>query len=326
MEVFVSIAMNTIPTIFNERKISYTILGKNEFDTSEKDISAIILNRGHNYHLNSVFKNLIKTGFSSIVVIENSQRNFELEQLSSQFPSIQFLLPAEKISIGEMINIGMSEVSSKYVLVTWSDILLQNNIFNLKITEELNNEKYIAAAPILFDIKKNNIPVQIVPAISGKDFFTEPFVCKQNLVKTLYLYDFVGIYNRNKFLQLGGFDYTIINPHWQNLDFNFRVYLWGYENIILNTFKMNYESQLTAEDISVDDSYFLFYLKNLAVNISRKGAYIPNRIFFSYMLRSGLNPFKVYRQFKAAKNWINMYKHNFQITPHKLIAEWEPVL
>ena len=319
-------ATNTIPSIFNERKIPYTILGSSGSDRSFGTISAIVLNRGARYYLSSVFQNLISAGISSIVFVESSRGGFELDNLSTRFPDVKFLIPAEDISIGEMINLGMSEVFSDFVLVIWNDMVLQGGIFSGKVTNLLGQETCIAAAPLLFDAKHNSMPVQIVPSLADKDFSTEQFLCIRDAVKTIYIYDFPAVYNREKFIELGGFDYTITNPYWQNLDFGFRAYLWGREVLLSNTFKMRYDGSSPTEDISADDSYIRFYLKNLAPDMGRSGAYLPLRIFFSYAKKSGLNPLNAYKRFMAAKNWIKKHKQNFHISPRKLISEWEPVI
>ena len=94
--------MNTIPTIFNERKIPYTVLGKSSGDF-KAPVSVLVLNRGARYYLSSLFQNLIDLGFNSIVFVDSSKRGFEVEALSSQFPEVKFLLPLEKVTAGEMI-------------------------------------------------------------------------------------------------------------------------------------------------------------------------------------------------------------------------------
>ena len=319
-------AMNTIPSIFNERRIPYTILGKSGADPLSANISAIVLNRGARYYLASVSQNLISAGVSSIVFVESSRSGFELENLSTQFPDVKFLIPAADISIGEMINLGMSEIFSDYVLVIWNDMSLQSSVFSERLIEQLSRDDCVAAAPLLFDAKNNSLPVQIVPSLADTEFSTEQFLCRRDSVKTIYMYDFAAIYNREKFIRLGGFDYTITNPYWQNLDFGFRTYLWGYVTMISNTFKMRYAGTSPTEDISADNSYIRFYLKNLAPDIGKSGAYLPLRIFFSYAKKSGLNPLHAYKQFKAAKDWVHMHKHYFHMTPRKLISEWEPII
>ncbi|UTC63677.1 hypothetical protein E4O00_06850 [Treponema sp. OMZ 788] len=315
--------MNTIPTIFNERKIPYTVLGKSSGDVKTA-VSVVVLNRGARYYLSSLFQNLIDLGLSSIVFVDSSPRGFELESLSSQFPEVKFLIPLENVTVGEMINLGISETSSDYVMVFWNDMVLSSSALPENLTDILNQSDVVCLAPVLIDEKNSLIPVQIVPSVTHRDFSTEQFFCRKDLTHTIYMYDFVGIYNREKFIDIGGFDYTIENPYWQNLDFGFRTHLWGMEILISNLYKMKYAGAPPLEDISADNSYINFYLKNLAPLVGKKGGCLPWYLFFSYAVRSGLNPFLAYKHFKAVQDWVHINKYRFVQSPQDLIYKWEP--
>lgn len=324
--------MNTIPTTFNEHKIPYTILEKN-IHKSKKQISIIVLNRGATYYLPLFFQNLISAGFDSIIFVENSKSNINAEALSVQFPQVKFLFPLQKITTGDMINLGISETNSDYVLTIWNDMNLSTNISYEKLLNTIEKEKSSFFAPYLINTNNITIPVQIVPALNNDktdnnktDFYTAQFLCKTDLTKTLYMYDFAGIYNRKKFIELGGFDYTITNPYWQNLDLGFRMYLSNSKILILTSFKIKYATDIAAEDVSADDSYVKFYLKNLAPILDKKGLRLPYTIFLPYLKKSGVNFLTAYRQFKTARQWVKINKNNFQKSPYKLISEWEPVL
>ena len=315
--------MNTIPTIFNERKIPYTVLVKSR-GSFKAEVSVLVLNRGARYYLSSLFQGLIDLGLNSIVFVDSSQRGFELESLSAQFPEVKFLIPFENVTEGEMINLGMSETSSDYVMVLWNDMCLSSSAFPQSLIDKIKQSGIICAAPILIDEKNNSIPVQVVPSLTKMDFSTDRFLCRKDLTKTLYMYDFTGIYNREKFIEIGGFDYTIKNPYWQNLDFGFRTYLWGMEIVISNLYKMKYAGVSPLEDVSADDSYISFYLKNLAPIVGKKGAALPWYLFFPYARRSGLNLFNSYKHFKAVQDWVHINKYRFVKSPQALIYKWEP--
>ncbi len=317
--------MNTIPTIFNQRQIPYTILGNTDSESSEP-VSVVVLNRGGRYYLSSLFKNLFAMGLNSIAYVDKTQRSFELEALSTEFPSVKFILPYEDLTTGEMINIAMSETSSSCVLVIWSDMNLLDKSFNIKLFEKLSEKKTICIAPLLIDENNDRMPVQIVPSITNMDFSTEQFLCHRDLVKTLYPVDFMGLYDREKFIRIGGFDYTISNPYWQNLDFAFRANLWSYEFLISTSLRFAYSLETPIEDSTADSSYIKFYLKNLAPLVEARGARLPKRLFFSYAKKSGLNPMNAYKQFSSVRNWVNENKHSFVKSPHKLISEWEPIV
>ena len=170
------------------------------------------------------------------------------------------------------------------------------------------------------------MPNQMVPGLSGNRFSTEQFSCIKNKTATIYPYDFMGIYSRNKCMQLGGFDYTIQNPYWQNLDFGFRAHLWGEAIRIFTSFRIHYEGETPPENISTDASYRQFYLKNLAPEITGGSAVIPFKLFWRYLRNSGLNPLHAWQHFSEARRWVALNKDRFTTTARALIEHWEPFI
>ena len=110
--------MNTIPLIFNERQIDRTVLGGSRINANAKmNISVIMLNSsGSQFRIQTIEK-LLNCGFKSIVSFEPDSDNFNIEDISHRFPDVKFVIPLEKVSTGDLINMGMSEVDSEYVLV-----------------------------------------------------------------------------------------------------------------------------------------------------------------------------------------------------------------
>lgn len=317
--------MNTIPITFNEHKIPYTIFKKNNSEIESK-LSVVILNRGAKYYLSIFFNNLISIGLKSIVFVSNTKRNLELESLSIEFPNIKFLTPAEEISTGEMINLGISEVSSEYVLVIWNDVRLMQSYSFDTLLKNMRKNDYICAAPLLIDYNDKLLPTQLVPSLEDQNFTTEQFSCISNFTKTLYMFDFIGIYDRAKFIEVGGFDYTIKNNYWQNLDFGFRSNMWGNDIVIANDFKIKYATDTPIENISADSSYMTFYLKNLALTCGNDGIHLSWKRFLHYKKQSGLNIFAAYKYFSQAVNWVKLNSKKFTQEPAKMISQWEPLI
>lgn len=110
--------MNTIPLIFNERQINRTVMGGSERPAVQKlDAALVLLNSNCSQFRLPLLENIAKCGFKEIVSIESNPDSYNLVEYSRRFPFIKFIVPHEKASTGELINIGMSEVSSDFVLV-----------------------------------------------------------------------------------------------------------------------------------------------------------------------------------------------------------------
>ena len=80
-----------------------------------------------------------------------------------------------------MINLGISEVSSDYVMVLWNDMVLSSSASPETVIDTLTQSDVICVAPVLIDEKNALIPVQIVPSLTRRDFSTEQFLCRKDL-------------------------------------------------------------------------------------------------------------------------------------------------
>lgn len=318
--------MNTIPIIFNERKVPHTIVGGTvkKSDEDPSPFTVILLNRGGRYYRSAVFQNLENAGFPSVISVEMSSEPYDIENLSTRFPSVKFLVPLEKVSIGEMINTAIAETDSPWVFVVWNDIRVSPSSIPARLVSKLNESGLLCAAPLLSGQKLEQLPVQMVPALRGQSFQVEPMPCFRDDSPTIYPFDFVGIYNREKCIQLGGFDYTIQTPYWQNLDFGFRAHLWGERISVSTSFRLVYEGDVPCEDITPDVSYNRFYLKNLAPVFRRDEAVLPVSRFFSFAGKSGSNLFDAWASFQQARRWIRLNRYRFAHDAAQISAAWEP--
>ncbi len=319
--------MNTIPTIFNERKVPHTVVGGNVRKTDEEEtpFTVILLNRGGRYYRSAVFQNLENAGFTSIISIELSSESYDIESLSVRFPKVKFLVPLEKVSIGEMINTGMAETSSPYVFVLWNDIKISPSSITRKLMDRISKDQTLCVAPALQSQKMEALPVQMVPALLRNSFRVEAMPCLKDNSPTIYASDFTGVYNRERFVRLGGFDHTIRNPYWQNLDFGFRAYLWGEQIRVATSFRLVYDGEVPVEDVTRDSAYLWFYLKNLAPVFRKDQAVLPTITFFRYLPRAGINPLDAIGRFRAVRSWVKTNRYRFTQDAQRLSASWEPI-
>ena len=182
---------NTIPTTFNERKVAHTIVGGMHYRGAEQseDFCVIVLNRGRKYYRPLFFEQLLAEGFTSVISIEPNTDTGDMENLSAKYPQIRFLFPQEKLTVGEMINIGFAETAAPYIMVMWNDTHIPPGSFTERILEKVKQEHLFCAAPVLSNIRGEAVPNQIVPSLNGNHFSTEQLPCIKNKTATIYPYD-----------------------------------------------------------------------------------------------------------------------------------------
>jgi hypothetical protein len=320
--------MNTTPITFSGWKgtlPSYTAVGGSERAAST-GLSAVLLNRGGRFPRRTLFEQLAKAGFDTILSIEATQERYDLEELSGAFPFIRFILLQEPITPGESVNLAAAELASPYFFVLWNDHRLFNGINAAKMVE-LFGGKRLCTVPTV-----QNSQFEIVHTLAAPVYYQTP---RGGMIKslpdapvkenqsTLFPYDWLGLYDKERFLRLGGFDREIIHPHWQLMDFGFRSYLWDEEIRSTQIIRLVYDGKTDPQDNTAEDSYRLFYLKNLAPEWRSDHAYLPWRCFPGYLAKSGWDLPGAWTEFSHERKWVIKNRNRFRRDARSLTELWE---
>ena len=315
--------MNIIPSTFDEHQINRTVIGgRIENKNASLNISVILLNNNGSHFKDALFENLLECNFRSIVSVELGANNFSIEDLAKKFPSVKFIVPLEKTTDGEMINLAMAEVESDYVLVLRNTLNITPGFIHENLAERLLKDDVFCIVPRLTDSNKNSIMVQFSPSVSKNHFVVEESFVVNDGMKTLYPTDNVALYNRKKFIQLSGFDYGIKSNYWQNLDLGLRSWLWGEETKLTTLLQFSYiEEPIFDKTINLD--YLRFFLKNGIHKIKNDEPYVSNFAFPKFFLNSSCGYLEAKRQFKATRNWIKQNKYKIKMDLESLIVNWK---
>jgi hypothetical protein len=328
--------MNTIPTIFNETPISYTVVGGRE-RLASTGLSAVLLNRSGRYARRNFFQDLEETGFDYVISVESSPEHYDIDELTGRFPFVRFILPQKEISLGERINLAASELDSPLFFVIWNDLKIIAGGTALRMAERLsiNNDdtkeneserspfKRLCTVPLIQNARFETLPTLIAPAVFRKRVRTLFLTPRCEGFPSLYPFDGVGIYDRERFIRLGGFDGTLKHTHWQLMDFGFRAHLWGEEIVSTQTLKLSYDGSVPVEDNSTDTNYYRFYLKNLAPVFRGDHAHLPLRRFPGYMIRSGGDPFAAWEDFSESRRWVKTNRFRWRCDACTVPGRWD---
>ena len=333
--------MNTIPTIFNEKITPYTAVGCKE-RIATNGISAIILNRGCMPH-RTFFHDLEKIGFDNVISIESNAPHYDIEELSGRFPFVRFILPENEINFGQQINLGANEIESPLFYLMRSDMKIVAGGTARRMAERLsvsNNEsgennsnsdnksgfKRICTIPVIMNSNYEVLPSLIAAMTQRKKMRTVCLEPRGDGDLSLYPFDGIGIYDRHRFINLGGYDAALKQTHWQLMDFGFRAFLWG-EEIALNThFKLSYDGELPQENYTVENCYRWFYLKNLAPVFRHDHAHLPLYRFPGFMNKCGIDPVPAWEDFKETRKWVSTNKYRWKCGAGDVIKRWDTAL
>jgi hypothetical protein len=312
---------------------SYTAVG-GALRGNATGVSAILLNRKGRYPRRTLFTELEKAGFDYVVSLEGPQDRYDLEDLSDRFSFARFLILKESIGLGEQINLAVSEIASPLFFVLWNDLRILHGADAAKISSWFwlnKGAKRFCTVPVIQTPRLETLPTLTAPALyrprlpwrSREAVRSLRFPPLKEAQPSLYPFDAVGLYDRERFVRLGGFDRTIQNPYWQLMDLGFRAHLWGEEIRSTQLIRLTYDGEPSPEDATADAGYRRFYLRNLAPVLRKDAAHVPLRIFFSYYFRTGRGPFAAWEEFKENRKWVSDNALRFKRDARNLATLWE---
>lgn len=319
--------MNTIPTTLDARRVGYTIVGggKGRVRRSGAPVSVVLLGRGSRLHRAEQLRDLEKAGFVSIISVEKAGESVEVESLASLAPSVRYLLVEEEVTDGEKVNIAVRESPEPYVFVVRDGMRLSTSTLSSRFFERLSERALLCATPVFSTPKGDAIPSLAFPAFDGSSIRFIVANSAKDDDKNAYPFDYCGIYHREKFSMLGGYDWTLRNPHWQKLDFGLRAWLWGEEIRSLHALKLLVDRDMPADDSTTDADYVRFYLKNLAPAYRSDQGVLPWSRALPFCFGSGLGPIRAFSEFLAARAWVGVNRYRFKLDARALVDLWEPL-
>ena len=286
-------------------------------------LSLLLLNRGGRLYKHSFIAELERVGFDEIISIEGPPNvAYDVESLAREFPGIRFLVLHEAASRGEQINLGMGEAAGEYVFVMWNDMRVSQTASTARLMERLHEQQALCTVPLLQNARLESVPSIMAPAFYRKRLQVLSLPPASDGTLTLFPFDFCGIYCKERFILSGGYDHNLANPYWQKMDFGFRVYMWGEKIACSTSLRVGYLGGVPAEVTTPDESYKIFFLKNLSIRFSEDTGALPYSHFASYWIRSG-GFLSSLRDFRAVRRWVAINKFRFKQDARGVTELWE---
>ncbi len=319
-------AMNTIHTTTKRSRLPYTVVGGARLDTRKQypvELTLLVLSRGSRIYRGELLNQIAKLGIPEVLFLEGPGESYEIETLSVRHPKIRFLLLHESVSPGERINIGIDEAHGRYILVLWDDIKIVPPLISDRFMERVEEYDILCTAPLLQNERRQTLPTVGAPAYNRGKLELFELAPASDRVDTLFPFDYIGIYGKERFEKTGGYDPGITNPYWQKLDFGFRSYMWGESIQCAASFRLQYLFEPPEEDETPDESYKLFYLKNLALRFNGDSAALPMTRFLRYAGISDSGFFESLAEFKEVRKWADINKYRFTQDARSVTELWE---
>ncbi len=315
--------MSTIRSISDTNGSAYTVVTgglQHGARHEQRRLSIVVLNRGGRVGRSEQFQRL-ESWDGDILSIEGPNPAYDVEALAAQYPSVRFLILKRAMSTGERVNLAVEEARGRLVLVVWNDMQVQ--ALSERVLNRIDELACVCSVPTVRTERGQTVPSLRIPAFYGGLLRVVPETAAHDEGATIYPYDYVGIYNRERFLQTTGYDPAIESPYWQKLDFGFRAFMWGEELRCFTAFRITQLADPPPEDTTLDHDYRRFYLKNLAVRFLGDHGALGWSRFFRFFVRTKGSLVSAIRLFREARAWVRRYRYHFVQEAARVTELWE---
>jgi len=317
--------MSTIPTTSKSKNLSYTVVGGTKGVPAGKvrGLSIVVLNRGGMVNRAEILEDLELLDVDEILSIEASGDSYAVESLAQRFPKVRFILLHREANPGEKINLGIGEAFGSLVAVLWNDMKILSSSFSDRFIEKARERSCLCVVPCLYNTRNEILPTLRVPAFHRNRLKVLPLSPAKDETPSLYPYDYCGLYSKERFVLLGGYDSHLGNPYWQKLDFGFRAHLWGETILSASQFRISSYEASPPEDSTPDECYRIFFLKNLAVRFLGDRGELPSSKFLPFVIRAGGDFLSAVKEFREVRKWVELNAYRFRMDGKSVTELWE---
>jgi hypothetical protein len=329
--------MSGIPTTFKDGLPEYSVPGSLGGERRGSGSPPAVLLRNRNpprpncaeIDRRKVFSRLEKANFGSVLSFELQDERQNIEELASSFPFVHFIILKNDVNAGVQLNLAAGELFSPCFFALRQDFLPPEGFD----ASNLHSERLCTAPLITLADDKTSALVH-APLFGGGRFnvghFTPAAMNSDDkddggdgVFQTLYPTLGLGLYDRERFIRLGGFDAGIRAEYWQLLDFGMRGRLWGEETAVSAALKLESAADGYEENAGIGKSYRRFFLKNLAPRLSDDdGAYLPLGSFLPFWQSSRLGPLRAWEEFRAAREWVGLNRYRWRSDAAVVVRDW----
>lgn len=194
----------------------------------EKRISVVIPNYNGKHLLAKNLPSVIKNcPGCDIIVVDDASTDGSVEFLKHKFRKVRVIRQSKNKGFASTANLGVEKARSTFVLLLNSDVSPRKNFLKPAL-KHFSNEKLFAVG--LLDYSHENGKI-IIKGRGGLKFKRGLFIHFPAFIErgtTFWVSGGSGLFNRDKFLQLGGFN-PIFKPfYWEDIDLSFRAWKAGY--------------------------------------------------------------------------------------------------
>jgi len=194
----------------------------------EKKISVVIPNYNGSHLLK---KNLpqviINCPNCQIIMVDDASTDDSVQFIRRNFKKIKIIELKKNRGFAYAANLGVRQATGDFVVLLNSDVSPRNNFLKPAL-DHFKNRKVFAVAFADHSHENGKIIIRGRGGAIFKRGFVGHFALPSKSAETLWVSGGSGLFDRNKFLELGGFDTNFAPFYWEDIDLSFRAWQMGY--------------------------------------------------------------------------------------------------
>jgi len=254
--------------LFSKRKAVPHLKGP----ASRDGISIVVPNYNGMRYFDTVIPSFFAAlrGFeqSEVLVVDDVSSDGSVEYLREKYPAVRLIALDKNVGFGRACNVGITNARHRAVYLLNSDIILEQDGIG-PMLESLEKEDTFAVTPKLYlwdfvtfhsGINAAKMNSECFPVWNEANYVNTPVV--EETSPTFYAIGAAMFVDKEKFLQLGGFDPIYVPYCWEDIDICYRAWKRGWRVLYEPTSIAYHKSHGTLADVTKPTAKLAIECKN----------------------------------------------------------------
>jgi len=177
--------------------------------------------------LPSVLEAIRCNGLGEVVVVDDAGSDGSVEMLKRDFPTVRVLELKQNVGFQEASNRGVEFCKNRLVICLNNDMKVESDCCERLAAHFDDPLVFSVSTRVLMWDKKTYLAGRRYPSFDKANFILNDEDA-QSLSKTLFATGGGCMLDRDKFLDMGGFDGLYLPLYWEDVDLSYRAWKRGY--------------------------------------------------------------------------------------------------
>lgn len=194
-----------------------------------------------------------------IIVVDDASSDDSVEFVKKNFGKIKVFSTRKNCGFANAVNFGVKKAGGDLAILLNSDAVPRANFLN-KALNYFTNDDIFAVGFCDYSHENGKIVTRGRGGAKFKRGMLSHFAAESETGETLWVSGGSAIVDRNKFLELGGFDKNFAPFYWEDIDLCFRAWRRGYRCIFDSDLKVDH----FHEEGAIRKEYSPFFIKTVS--------------------------------------------------------------